>query len=152
MIGRMTLTALALAASPAHAGELKGPGRFCGYSPIIDLLAGERIKTLKGGIHGGTFRWDGAFGSLVVDGIGWASPPAGWMLSGATSKGHALYDQRREDGRYTVAIWNRRHGAAYFSSRRPLTRQQLAAIDRVDLFEEGEAPENCKLRTVFSWE
>lgn len=34
----------------AEAGELEGPGRFCGYSPIIDLLPGERITTLEGDV------------------------------------------------------------------------------------------------------
>jgi hypothetical protein len=129
-----------------------GPGRFCGYSPIIDLLAGERVVTLTGGMHGGTFRWEGPFGVLEVAGIGWAARPPGRIERQPTSKGHARFQQRRNAGRYVIALWNRANGAAYFSSQRPLTRHQVAAIDRVDLFEEGQEPEGCKLRTVFSWE
>lgn len=136
----------------AQAGELKGPGRFCGYSPIIDLLEGERVVTLEGGIHGGTFLWEGLFGSLKVSGIGWAGRPRGAMVRRPTTRGHARFRQRLGEDGFTVAIWNRRQGAAYFSSPAPLTRPQLAAIERVDLFQEGEDPENCRLRTIFSWE
>ncbi len=133
----------------ASASELTGPGRFCGYAPIIDLLPGERIVTLDGGIHSGRFRWTGPFGDLDVNGIGSASRPPGDLNREPTGKGHASFAQQRVDGRYVVAIWNRRNGAAYFSSHRPLTQQQLAVIDRVDLFEEGEDPGRCNLRTVF---
>ncbi|MGX5713614.1 hypothetical protein ACWKWJ_13010 [Sphingopyxis terrae subsp. ummariensis] len=141
-----------LGAAAASAGELKGPARFCGYSPIIDLLPGERIETLSGGIHGGTFRWTGNFGSLKVNGIGWASKPKGKIASKRNAMGHVRFAQRRSEGEYVVAIWNRSHGAAYFSSADPITKLQLAAIDRVDLFNEGEHPEGCKLQTIFSWE
>src|ERR1700761_8939023 len=68
-------------ALPADANDLVGPGRFCGYAPIIDLLPGEKVTTLQGGIHGGSFRWEGAFGSFEVMGIGWASQPEGQMLN-----------------------------------------------------------------------
>ena len=71
-----TLIAASLVSSKANAGELVGPGRFCGYSPIIDLQAGEKVVTLQGGIHGGSFLWEGPFGKLEVHGIGWASPPS----------------------------------------------------------------------------
>jgi len=143
----------ALLVAPAVlASELKGPARFCGYSPIIDLLPGERIETLGGGIHGGTFRWTGDFGSLKVNGIGWASKPEGKAASKRNGMGHIRFAQRRVEGEYVVAIWNSAHGAAYFSSAEPFTKLQLAAIDRVDLFNEGEDPEGCKLRTIFSWE
>ncbi|HEX8126118.1 MAG TPA: hypothetical protein VF548_11095 [Allosphingosinicella sp.] len=139
-------------AGSVEASELRGPARFCGYSPIIDLLEGERVVVLKGGIHAGSFRWEGAFGSLKVAGIGWASRPAGKMLRRPTSRGHALFEQSFRDGGFSVAIWNRRQGAAYFSSSAPITRDQLAAIDRVDLFQEGEEPGDCRLRTIFSWD
>ncbi len=141
-----------LIAPAATAGDLEGPGRFCGYSPIIDLLPGERIATLNGGIHAGAFRWTGDFGSLEVMGIGWAGKPEGRVALKRNSKGHARFAQRRDEGRYVVALWNGTHGAAYFSSQKPLTEEQLEAIDRVDLFNEGEDPEGCKLRTIFSWE
>ena len=59
------LFSLALS-TPSYCADLEGPGRFCGYAPIIDLLPGESITVLKSGIHGGSFRWDGAFGSLDV--------------------------------------------------------------------------------------
>ncbi|TGX50179.1 hypothetical protein E5A73_17300 [Sphingomonas gei] len=143
---------LAVALALAAASDLEGPGRFCGYAPIIDLIAGERVVTLGGGIHSGTFRWEGAFGQLDVIGIGWASPPDSAGKAKRTSKGHLLFPPRRERGRYRVALWNGRNGVAYFSTPHRLTRQQLAAIDRVDLFEEGEEPVGCKLRTIFSWE
>ena len=143
----------ALLVSPAaSANELKGPARFCGYSPIIDLLPGERIETLGGGIHGGTFRWTGDFGSLHVNGIGWASKPKGKVVLRRNGMGHARFAQQRIEGEYVVAVWNGSHGAAYFSSADPITKPQLSAIDRVDLFNEGEDPTGCQLRTIFSWE
>lgn len=143
---------LILAATPpAIAGDLEGPGRFCGYSPIIDLVKGERVVTLEGGIHGGTFRWEGAFGSLDVYGLGWGMRPGG-KVAKRTGKGHLRFAQRFEDGRYSVALWNREYGVARFSSRKPLTRAHIAAIDRVDLFNEGEEPKGCDLRTIVSWE
>ncbi|WP_244982580.1 hypothetical protein [Croceicoccus marinus] len=153
---RMLATSLAAfifaIAAPAFAGELAGPARFCGYSPIIDLIEGETVVTLQGGIHGGSFRWEGAFGSLEVNGIGWASRPKGRIVSEQTDARPARFAQRRTDGRYQIAIWNGRHGAAYFTSPNRFTRQQIEAIERVRLFKEGETPEGCNLRTVFSWE
>jgi len=144
--------AVALLAAPAAASELKGPARFCGYSPIIDLLPGERVETLSGGIHSGTFRWTGDFGTLGVTGIGWAGEPKGEVAVDKNAKGHVRFKQRRTDGAYMVAIWNGANGAAYFSSDKPITEPQLAAIDRVDLFEEGQETEGCNLKTIFSWE
>ena len=147
------IAAFALAIpSAGHAEGLEGPARFCGYSPIIDLLSGERIVTLGGGIHGGTFRWAGNFGSLEVSGSGWSRKPKGQVAVRRNATGHIRFAQRRVDGEYVVAIWNGSHGTAQFSSDTPLTNAQLAAIDRVDLFDEGQEPEGCKLRTVFSWE
>lgn len=143
---------LAAMATSASAGELRGPARFCGYSPIIDLLTGEKITTLEGGIHGGSFRWDGAFGSLEVDGVGWASRPKGRIVSDLSPSKPARFAQRRTNGRYEIAIWNGKHGAAYFISATRFNELQIEAIDRVKLFEEGQTPENCRLRTVFSWE
>lgn len=140
------------AAAPADASELVGPGRFCGYAPIIDLLPGEKVTTLEGGIHGGSFRWEGAFGSFEVMGIGWAAPAKGRMLNPPTADRPARFGQRRVKGGYEVAIWNGAHGAAYFTSPRPFTAAQLAAVDRVRLFEEGQEPSGCKLRTIFVWE
>jgi hypothetical protein len=133
-------------------GELVGPARFCGYSPIIDLLPGERVLTLEGGIHGGRFRWDGSFGSLDVFGTGWASRPPGRISRPQTDTRPARFAQRREDDRYVVAIWNGEHGAAYFSSDKPLTLRQTRAISRVTLYQEGETPSGCDLQTVFVWE
>ena len=144
--------AFALLASTAQAAELEGPARFCGYSPIIDLLAGERITTLEGGIHGGSFRWDGPFGSLEVHGIGWASRPPGRIAVRERGDRPARFAQRRVDGEYVVAIWNGANGAAYFRSASPITRSQMRAIGRVTLFEEGQTPTGCDLRTAFSWE
>lgn len=133
------------------AGELEGPARFCGFSPIIDLEKGERIVTLDGGVHGGSFRWEGPFGSLLVYGLGWAAKPPGDALK-RTARGHRRFPERQDKRGYTVALWNGQQGAAYFSSQKPLTKAQRAAIDRVDLYNEGEEPEGCALRTVFSWE
>jgi hypothetical protein len=145
------VTALAIA-TPASAGVLQGPARFCGYAPIIDLLEGESVTTLAGGIHRGLFRWDGPLGSMVVTGIGWASKPPGRVALERTAAGQVRFKQRREKGKFVVAIWNREHGAAYFRSERPLNKAQIAAIDRVSLFNEGENPKGCKLRTIFVWE
>ena len=151
-----TLMVLAVAAamtsSDAVAGDLEGPARFCGYSPIIDLAPGESITTLDGGIHAGSFRWEGAFGSLHVSGIGWASRPSGRIVEAGTSAKPARFAQRRVDDGYVVALWNGAHGAAYFSSDSPFTPAQMRAIDRVTLFEEGQSPSGCDLRTAFSVE
>lgn len=143
---------LAIAATPALASVLDGPARFCGYSPIIDLLKGEKVTTLGGGMHGGSFRWEGAFGILSVSGIGWASRPKGRIVRALTASTPARFAQRRTSGSYQVAIWNGSAAAAYFTSPAPLTTRQLAAIDRVSLFEEGQTPPDCKLRTIFTWE
>lgn len=140
-----------LLATPAKAGELQGPARFCGYSPIIDLEADERVKTLTGGIHGGTFLWTGSFGSLEVSGVGWARRPEGKIVLKGTGGRPARFAQRKIDGEYEIAIWNGAHGAAYFRSANELTEAQINAIDRVRLFEEGQEPEGCDLRTSFFW-
>ncbi|MDO7833805.1 hypothetical protein Q4610_01985 [Sphingobium sp. HBC34] len=143
---------LVLVANPAEAGDIVGPGRFCGYSPIIDLRDGEKVTTLEGGMHGGSFRWEGAFGTLEVHGTGWASRPKGRIVKARSSNGPVRFAQRRAEGLYQIAIWNGEHGAAYFTSPNPFIPSQLDAIDRVELFEEGQSPSNCKLRTIFSWE
>lgn len=146
------LTPFVFVSTHANASAIEGPGRFCGYSPIIDLLDGEKVTTLEGGIHGGRFRWDGAFGTLEVYGIGWASRPKGRIVKARHSNNPARFAQKRVEGVYRIAIWNGKHGAAYFASSIPFTKPQLAAIDRVELFEEGQSPPNCKLRTIFSWD
>ena len=104
-----------------------------------------------GGMHGGSFDWDGAFGRLHVTGIGWAAKPTGRVV-GKTPAGAWRYHVRREEGRYVVAIWNGRQGVAFFSSPRPFDPAKLSAIDRVALFQEGEEPAGCQLRTRFAWE
>jgi len=151
-----TLIVLAVAgmgfAAPCKADALTGPGRFCGYSPVIDLLPGETVTTLENGIRAGSFRWEGAFGSLKVDGIGWASRPTGPIAEAQAGAKPARFEQHLADGRYVVAIWNGAKGAAYFSSETPLTPDQILAIGRVTLFEEGETPSACNLRTLFVWE
>lgn len=151
----MIATGMALAAAmqmPVNAGTLDGPGRFCGYAPIIDLLPGEKITTLTGGIHAGSFRWDGSFGTLDVSGIGWAGRPKGRIVKARTDQEPARLAQKRVDGLYQIAIWNGAHGLAYFTSAKPFTSAQLDAIDRVRLFEEGENPAGCDLRTIFVWD
>ena len=90
----------------AIADELAGSARFCGYSPIIDLFEGEKITTLDGGIHSGSFRWEGPFGSLDVSGLGWAGRPDGRIVEAQTDAKPARFAQRRVEGRYVVAIWN----------------------------------------------
>ena len=145
------LAAVLAITAPASAGDLKGPARFCGYSPIIDLREGESVTVLQGGIHGGSFRWDGAFGSLEVNGIGWAARPRGRIVSKQSGPRPARFAQRRAEGSYEIAIWNGEQGAAYFRSDRPFTKQQIEAIKRVRLFNEGETPEDCDFRTIFSW-
>jgi hypothetical protein len=141
-----------LAGAPAKASELTGPGRFCGYAPIIDLLPGEKVTTLESGMHGGTFRWEGAFGSLEVHGTGAAARPKGRIAEPQTGSRPTRFAQRRVDGQYVIAIWNRSDGAAYFRSKTPFTPQQIAAIKRVRLIDDGHAPSGCKLRTVTVWE
>jgi hypothetical protein len=150
IIAAVTLSAFV--GTSGNASEIVGPGRFCGYSPIIDLLDGEKVTTLEGGIHGGSFRWEGAFGALEVYGIGWASRPKGRIVEDRHSNSPARFAQKRVKGVYQIAIWNGAHGAAYFTSSTPFTEPQLAVIDRVELFEEGQPPSGCKLRTIFSWD
>ncbi len=147
MIRLLALTAL-VAAVPAEASTLEGPGRFCGFGPVVDLEAGERVTPIQNGVHSGTFRWEGRFGTLLVRGTGWASPLKA-ETDGVTAKGHLRLRERHDRDGYVVAIWNRRHAVAYATSDRPLTTEQRAAIDRIDLFDEGEEPTGCKLRTVF---
>lgn len=137
---------------PVKAGELIGPARFCGYAPIIDLLRGEKVTTLEGGIHAGSFRWEGAFGSFEVMGIGWGARPKGRMLNPPAPDRPARFAQRHAEKGYQVAIWNGAYGTAYFTSSRRFSAPQLAAIERVRLFEEGQEPTGCKLRTIFVWE
>ena len=147
------LCAVLFIAGSAGATELVGPGRFCGYSPIIDLLPGERITPLDGGIHGGSFRWDGPFGSFEVHGIGWASPVKGRMVRSPGPGQTARFAQRRVKDGYEIAIWNGKAGTAYFRSKTRFGAAQIAAIDRVRLFDETEPePTGCKLRTIFVWE
>jgi hypothetical protein len=107
---------------------------------------------LEAGIHAGSFRWEGAFGSMEVRGIGWASRPPGQILNAQTGTKPARFAQDRVRGRYEIAIWNGAHGAAYFTSPAPFTKRQIEAIDRVTLFEEGEDPPNCNRRTITVWE
>jgi hypothetical protein len=147
----LIISCCGIAGTPALASELEGPARFCGYSPIIDLQAGETITTLQGGIHGANFRWDGAFGSMVVRGIGWASRPEGRLVAEPTEDKPGRFAQRKRDGKYTIAIWNGRQGAAYFESAARFTDRHYEAIERVRLFQEGEEPSDCDLRTVFVW-
>ena len=150
MLAVVTIAGAICTQAAAH--DLMGPARFCGYSPIIDLLPGESITALESGVHGGKFRWEGLFGSLDVSGIGWARRPRGRIAEAWTSTNPARFAQRRVDGRYVVAIWNGAQGAAYFSSVSPFTPDHLRAISRVDLFQEGQSPEGCDLRTVFSFD
>jgi hypothetical protein len=142
----------ATASTSLKAADLEGPARFCGYSPVIDLLPGERITLLKGGIHGGTFRWDGAFGSLDVFGIGWARKPNARVAKRGLGSTPTRFAERQVKGRYEIVIWNRSHGAAYFTSAAPFTPEQILAIGRVHLIDEGQTAEGCKLTTRFFWE
>lgn len=141
-----------LLSTSAIAADIEGPGRFCGYSPIIDLLPGEKVTILEAGIHLGSFRWEGAFGSLDVTGVGWAGRPKGRVVKTQTSTKPARFASRRVDRGYQIAIWNLAHGAAYFTSPAPFTASQMEAISRVSLFEEGQTPLGCDLRTMFSWD
>jgi hypothetical protein len=136
-------TAFWVVAAAAVASDLEGPKRFCGYAPIIDLLPGETISLLEGGFHAGSFRWRGAFGSLEVAGIGWASRPRGRVTRVGEGDRPYRFAQRRDDDGYVVAIWNGAQGAAYFRSDKPFTRSQKLAIERVKLFQEGERPLGC---------
>lgn len=77
MIGMIMLLSTAALLTPEGPPDLTGPGRFCGFAPIIDLLPGETITTREIGIHSGSFRWTGKFGAFEVRGIGWASEPKG---------------------------------------------------------------------------
>lgn len=140
------------AGAPAAASELRGPGRFCGYSAIIDLAADERVVTLQGSIHSGSFRWEGAWGGMTVSDSELASPGNGKIAVERTAGGATRVAERRDGTRHVVAIGNGRSAAAWFSSDKPFTAAQLSAIDHVRLFGDGQAPDGCNLRTVFVWE
>ena len=136
----------------AKASHFTGPGRFCGYSAIIDLNEDESIETMSGGIHAGGFLWKGKFGVLEVLNIGWASKPPGVKKTNLTSTGQTIFLENWDDGKFQIAIWNRRNGSAYFRSPDEFSDEQMGAIDRVYLFDETESePKGCKYRTVFSW-
>lgn len=145
------LLLLGVITTPAKAVDLEGPARFCGYSPVIDLKPREKITTLLGAIHGGSFRWEGAFGSLFVRGIGWASRPQGQLVSQPTEDQPGRFAERKRDGKFVIAIWNGRQGVAYFESPARFTNEQRTAIGRVRLVQEGEEPPDCDLRTTFVW-
>lgn len=130
----------------------EGPGRFCGYAAIIELRSGERIIPTQGGIHGGTFEWQGAFGKLEVVNIGWAAKPREEPMPARTGTGQTQFPEVLGKDGHSKKIWDRANGVAIFTSDAPLTAAQLEAIDRVGLFTEGERPENCKYGTVFSWD
>ena len=138
-------------ATSVKSSVLEGPATFCGYSPIIDLQMGETVTTLEGGIHQGSFRWDGAFGSLVVRGEGWTTRPNGRLVVAPSGEKPGRFAERKREGQHTIAIWNGRQGAAYFETRSRFTDQQLEAIERVRLFQDGEEPSHCDLRTEFAW-
>ena len=144
--------AIAMSSSQAKASPLEGPARFCGYAPVIDLTPGEKITTLEGGIHSGRFRWEGPFGSLDVRGVSWASRPRGRIVEPRTDTMPARFAAHRTDQGYVVALWNGAQGAAYFVSESRFTPSQMNAIRRVALFQEGQSPSGCDLRTAFSWE
>ena len=106
----------------------------------------------KGGIHAGSFRWEGPFGTLAVTGIGWGSRPRGAVIAERTAAGQIRFAERMDGRDHVIAIWNGNAGTAYFRSAKPFSDAQRAAIDRVALFQEGEEPTGCNLRTTFSWE
>ena len=65
-------------------------------------------------------------------------------------------ERLRAEADTTEEAWrakiNGAHAVAYFRSPTPLRPSQRAAIKRVRLFEEGQEPTGCKLRTTFVWE
>jgi len=140
------------AGDPAAAHALHGPGRFCGYSTVIDLRADERVVTLEGSIHSGSFRWEGPWGHMTVRDSEIASPGHRKVAVERTPGGAIRLAERRDGNGYVVAIGNGRSAAAWFSNDTRFTAAQLAAIDRVTLFADGQQPERCDLRTVFVWE
>ena len=89
---------------------------------------------------------------MTVLGTGIASPGDEKVAVERTPGGATGYAERRDGDRHVVAIWNRSTGTAWFSNDRRFTAPQLAAIDRVQLFDESERPEGCNLRTIFVWE
>lgn len=140
--------ALFLTAQKADA-RFDGPGRFCGYSVVLDLQRGENIEAMSLGIHSGNFVWSGSFGRLEVSNVGWARKPEG-VLEG-TRKGLTTFRIERA-GREGLALWNGRAGAAYFFGSGRITAEQRAAIDRVYLIDElSDEPQGCRYRTIFSW-
>ncbi|MFM1977479.1 MAG: hypothetical protein RL145_2325 [Pseudomonadota bacterium] len=147
-----SLVFFAVLTTPARATEVTGPARFCGYSTIIDLEAGEKVRIVDAGIHAGRFLWLGSFGALEVRNIGWAKRPAGRIVRKSTQAKPARFQQTKSRDVYSVALWNGRQGVAYITSSTRFTTNQIEAIDRVKLYQEGEPPQNCTMRTVFIWE
>jgi hypothetical protein len=146
--GFLTGGALLVAAAGATAADLEGPARYCGYSAIIDLAPGEAVTAQSGGMHGGWFEWSGSFGTLQVRNNGFAKRPEGTRFRELTTTGQTRFHPTRKDGKYRIALWNRRYGTAYFQSDERFTESQLAAIDRVHLYDEWSKPEGCSFRTA----
>lgn len=74
------------------------------------------------------------------------------MLNQPSGDKPAIFAPRRVKKGYQVAIWNGAHATAYITSSSPFREAQMAAIKRVRLFEEGQEPSGCTLRTIFVWE
>jgi hypothetical protein len=137
-------------ASEPNDYSFEGPGRFCGYSAIIDLRQGETISNMEGGIHGASFAWSGAFGRFDIRANGWAAPPSSSVVM-VRPDGVRELATRRSKGHYQTTLWNGRQGVVSFTTDRRPTAAQMAAMRRVSLFQEGEEPSECRYRMTFSW-
>ncbi|WP_336925740.1 hypothetical protein [Altererythrobacter palmitatis] len=154
----MTAGSLALAgllvAGCAHSSEgnksiFTGPAKFCGYATVIALREGETITPQEGGIHSGRYVWDGEFGRLEVQEIGWAAAPVEAPMQERTAAGMIQFAERKDGFRFVQMIWNGEHGVASFISPRRFSRQQIDAVGRVTLFNEGQRPQDCEYNFLF---
>lgn len=151
MLPLILAAAATLAAESEKASDFVGPGRFCGYSAIIDLEPGEKVEPLGYGIHGGEFRLTGSFGSLEVGESGWARKPSG-RVKALTALKLTMFHQHRQESRWMIALWNGEHGVARFVADTRFTTEQLKVIERVRLINEGDEPDGCKYRVIFTVE
>ena len=157
MIAGLILALLAAPEAPAERAQgdpWPGPGRYCGYATEIDLAEGETISTRRLGLHGAAFEWAGKFGTIEVREINWASKPAGRPIHIDGIDRLQVVRVTRPGPGPTYALWSDEHLAAYVSG--PAFRSKAAVagiLRRIELVDHaGERSENCKYRTLFSWE
>jgi hypothetical protein len=148
------LAALAAAGAAASDKPWTGPGRFCGYATVIDLLPAESIGERELGIHGAQYLWISDRGAVRIQEINWAAEPRPVARRLGTVNDAELVALGRKSklGRY--ALWNGDHLAAYFTSSAVRSDTDALHIARRLMLVDhaGAKGEGCKYRILFSWD